>query len=141
MVNFGLLAAEIGSLISGTGATFNGFRVLVSLLQRRRLMEVNQTLHVVWPFPGLVLCIHFRGLLPCNGILPGAKFTLRPGLTLSDIGSVTARHSSTGRQPDFVALSRGCHLYSAGRPSRWAWAHVLVFKCFRKTVSLYVYAV
>jgi len=29
--------------------------------------------------------IHFRGLLPCNGILPGAKFTLRPSLVHSPI--------------------------------------------------------
>jgi len=26
-----------------------------------------------------------------------------------------------------AALNRGCHLYSAGRPSRWALAHILVF--------------
>jgi len=41
-------------------------------------------------------------------------------------GSVTARHSSSGRQPNFVALSRWRHLYSEGRPSRWALAHILV---------------
>jgi len=45
---------------------------------------------------------------------------------LSRLDSVTARHSSSGRQPHFAALSRGCHLYSAGRPSRWALAHILV---------------
>jgi len=45
--------------------------------------------------------IHFRGLLPPDRILPGAKFTLHPSLALSYIGSVTARHSSSGRQPDF----------------------------------------
>ena len=32
MVNFGLLAAEIVSLVWGTSANFNGFRVLVALL-------------------------------------------------------------------------------------------------------------
>jgi len=37
-----------------------------------------------------------------NGILPAAKFTLRPRLAFSCIISVTARHSSSGRQPDFV---------------------------------------
>jgi len=47
MVNFGPLAAEIGSLVWGTPANFNGFRVLASLLQRRRSTEVNQTLHDV----------------------------------------------------------------------------------------------
>jgi len=72
------------------------------------------------------LYIHFRGLLPRNGILPGAKFTLRPSLALSYIGSVTARHSSSGCQSNFAALSIGRHLYSAGRPSRWALAHILV---------------
>jgi len=42
-------------------------------------------------------------------------------------GSVTARHSSSGRQRKFAALNRGRNLYSAGRPSRWALAHILVF--------------
>jgi len=37
------------------------------------------------------------------------------------------RHSSSGRQPNFAALNRGRHLYSAGRPSRWALAHILVY--------------
>ena len=44
---------------------------------------------------------------------------------LSRLGSVTARHSSSGHQPNFAALNRGRHLYSAGRPSHWALAHVL----------------
>ena len=33
---------------------------------------------------------------------------------------------SSGRQPNFAALNRGRHLCSAGRPSRWALAHILV---------------
>jgi len=45
MVNFGRLVAEILSLVWGTPANFNGFRVLASSLQRRRSTEVNQTLH------------------------------------------------------------------------------------------------
>jgi len=40
--------------------------------------------------------------------------------------SVTARHSSSGRQPNFVALNKGRHLYSAGLPSRWALANILI---------------
>jgi len=47
-------------------------------------------------------------------------------LALSCIGSVTARHSGSGHQPNFAVLNRGRHLYSAGRPSRWALAHILV---------------
>jgi len=53
-VNFGPLAAELGLPVWGTSANFNGFRVLASLLHRRRLTEVNQTLHDVWSFLGLV---------------------------------------------------------------------------------------
>ena len=45
---------------------------------------------------------------------------------LSHLGSVTAWYSCSGREPNFVVLNRGRHLYSAGRPSRWASAHILV---------------
>jgi len=43
---------------------------------------------------------------------------------VSHLGSVTARHSSSGRQQNFATLNRGRHLYSAGRPSRWTLAHI-----------------
>jgi len=38
-----------------------------------------------------------------------------------------------GVNQTFAALNRGCHLYSAGRPSRWALAHISssVFFWFR----------
>jgi len=49
---------------------------------------------------------------------------------VSRLSSVTARHSTSGRQPNFSALKRGRHLYSAGRPSRWALAHVLAVVIF-----------
>jgi len=45
---------------------------------------------------------------------------------VSRLGSVTAQHSSSGCQPNFAVLKRGRHLYSAGQPSRWALAHILV---------------
>ena len=48
------------------------------------------------------LCICFWGLLPPNRILQDAKLTLRPSLAFSYIGSVNARHWSSGRQPNFV---------------------------------------
>ena len=60
------------------------------------------------------ICWRVWGMHPC-------KFH-----RLSRLGSVTARHSSTGRQPNFAALNRGHHLYLAGRASRWALAHILV---------------
>ena len=66
MVNFGLLAAEIVSLVWCTPGNFNGFRVLGALLHGTLVVGVSQT----------------------------------------------------------AALNRGRHLYSAGRPSRWALAHI-----------------
>ena len=49
---------------------------------------------------------------------------------VSRLGSVSARHSSSERQPNFAALNRGRHLCSARRPSRWALAHILVLSFF-----------
>ena len=72
MVNFGPLAAEIGQVVWGTPANFNGFRVQVAVL-----------LH----------------------------------------GTVVVGVTQT------AALNRRRHLYSAGRPSCWALAHILV--CIR----------
>ena len=69
MVNFGLLAAEIVSLVWGTPFNFNGFRVLAALLHGTLVVGVSQT----------------------------------------------------------AAFNRGCYLYSAGRPSRWALAHISSF--------------
>jgi len=42
----------------------------------------------------------FLGTLAPDGMLSGAKFTLRPSLAFSYICSVTARHSSSGHQPN-----------------------------------------
>jgi len=67
MVNFGLLAAEIVSLVWGTPANFKtGFCVLAALLHGTLVLGVSQT----------------------------------------------------------AAFNRGRHLYSAGRPSGWALAHI-----------------
>jgi len=63
MANFGQLTDEIGSGVWGTPANFNGFRVLLSLLQRRRSPEANLSLHDVWPSPGLVHLITFSAAL------------------------------------------------------------------------------
>jgi len=57
---------------------------------------------------------------------------------VSRLGSVTARHSSSGRQPNCAVLNRGRHLYSAGWPSRWALAHIQVTYSLVLVVELYV---
>jgi len=127
MVNFSLLAAEIVSLLWGTPVNFNNFRVLASLLQRRRSTEANQTLHNVWPLPGLVDCAYiFGGCCSVTEFWQVQNSLCVLQVLRCPIGSVTARQSSSGREPNFAALSTRRHLYSAGRPSRWALAHVLV---------------
>ena len=80
MVNFGLLAAEILSLVWGTPANFNGFHVLAALLHGTLVVGVSQT----------------------------------------------------------AAFNRGRHLYSAGRPSGYALAHIssLVFKSYGSNVCM-----
>ena len=44
MVNFGLLAAEIVSLVSGIPANYNGFRFLAALLHGSQVVSISQTL-------------------------------------------------------------------------------------------------
>jgi len=46
IVNFGLLAAEIVSLVWGIPANFNGFHVLAALLHGTLVVGVSQTLRV-----------------------------------------------------------------------------------------------
>jgi len=104
MVNFGLLAAEIGWEF-GASSKFQrvsrlGFVTAPTSFDGGQ-PRFAQSLAVSCDVHS-TLCIHFRGLfaaLAPNGILPGAKFTLRPSLAFSYIGRVTAWHSSSGRQP------------------------------------------
>ena len=127
----------------GHPSTFKRVSRLGSLLHCRRSTEVNQTLHDVWLrlSPGLadyayIGPIHFRELWPPNGILPRAIFTLRPSLSFSYIGSVTACTALQQRASaklcgvvqgmELWYFRRGRHLYSAGPPSRWALANILV---------------
>jgi len=44
MVKFGALASEIDSVVWGTPANFNGFRVLAALLHGTRVLGVSHTL-------------------------------------------------------------------------------------------------
>ena len=77
MVNFGVLTAEIVSLVWGTPANFNGFCVLAALLHGTLVVGVSQT----------------------------------------------------------AAFNGGCHLYSTGRPSGWAFAHISSLSFFPRLIS------
>jgi len=95
MVNFGSLAAEIslGHPSNFQRVSHLGFITAATLLNGSH-PNFAQCLVVSWAG---ILYIHFWGFLPHNKILSRAKFTLHPSLALSYIGSVTARHSSSGR--------------------------------------------
>ena len=131
MVNFGLLAAKIVSLIWAPQLISTA-----SLLQRRRSTEANQTLHNVWPLPGLIDYIYiFGGCCSITEFCQVQHSLCVLQVLRSPIRSVTARQSSSGREPNFAALSTGRHLYSAGRPLGWALAHILVLSFFPRLFS------
>ena len=117
-VNVGPLTAETGSGVWDTPAN-SRVSHLGFITAPTCSTEVNQTLHDVWPYPGL----HFfggGGALAPNGILPGAKFTLRPSLALPYIGSVTARQWSSGRPPNFAAWYLHATAIGGHPVRRWA---------------------
>jgi len=100
MANFGPLTAEIGSGVWGTSANFNGFPMLPSLLQRRRSAEAYQTLHDVLPSPELVHYIYtFGGCCPLTEFCPMQNSLYDQLLRSPIIGSVTARHTTSEREP------------------------------------------
>jgi len=126
MVNFGPLTAEIRSVVWGTPANFNWFRVLPSLLQRHHSLEANQTLHDIWPSPGLVHYIYIFGVsCPLTEFWQVQNSHYVQSLAFAYIGSVSQALLHRTRNGIMELLQR-CHLYSAGRPSRWALAHILV---------------
>jgi len=142
-VNFCQLTAEIRWRVWGTPPNFNGFRVLASLLQRRRSTETNQTLqqtlHDLWPFPELVHYKYiFRGSCPitefCHVQNSVCVQVLRSPILaalLHDTRAVGVSESLRRRTRNGITeLSQRAHLYSAGRPSRLASAHVLVISIF-----------
>jgi len=100
MANFGPLAAEMLG-VWATPASFNrSFASWLSYCSDIAHWRPTKLCTTFWPFPGLV---QFWGLLPPYGILPRAKFTLHLSFAFLYTGSVTARHSSSGPQPNFAA--------------------------------------
>ena len=136
IVKFGPLTAEIGSGVWGTPANFNGFCVLALLLQRCHSLEANQILHDVWPSPGLVHYLYiFGSTCPLTEFcqvqnslcFPSLAFLLywqRYCRALEQPAS--AKICSMLQGMELRNFRRGRHLHSAGRPSRWVSAHILV---------------
>jgi len=66
----------------------------------------------------------FSEALAPGGTLPGGKFTLRTSLAFSHIGSVTARHSSSDRQPKFAACYKEGNYRTFADGATYGWAAV-----------------
>jgi len=102
MVNFGPLTAQIGSGVWGAPQQIStGFaswlRYCTNVAQRwsTKLCTMFSRLRGWYNT--------YLGAVAPNGILPHAKFTLRQSLAFFYIGSVTARHSSSGCQTNVAA--------------------------------------
>ena len=79
MMNFGPLVSEISWRVWGTTANFNGFRVCTGFVTSPTSLNGGQPNCLAVSWPG-TLYILFRDLLPRDGILPHAKFTLCPSM-------------------------------------------------------------
>ena len=125
MANFGPLTAEIGSGV-WCQQILTGFAS--SLLQRRRSPEANQTLLDVWPSHGLVHYIFILGAVAMCKIQLASKscvlYWQRYCTALQQRAS--AKLCCMVQGMELLNLRRGRRLYSAGRPSRWASAHIVV---------------
>jgi len=91
---------DTAPLKRGTAPNFRPISVVAKQLDSGGQQNFARCFIVSWAG---TLYMHFWGFLPPDGILPGAKFTLRPSLAFSYISSVTARHWSSGRQPNSAA--------------------------------------
>jgi len=135
MANFGPLAAETGSRVWGTPANFNGFRVLATLLQRRRSPEANQTLHYVWPSAALLHYIYIFGGSCRLTEFRHVQNSLCVQVLLSPILAALLHGTPSTGSAKLCDVIQGMELRnfrrgrhnSAGRPLRWASAHILVF--------------
>jgi len=124
MVNFDPLTAEICWRVWSTPANFIRFRVLASLLHRRRSTEVNKT---AWCLAKIALRQVLRSPI-LAALLHGTRAAaVSQTLWRSTRNRILLRNFR--QVPPIEA-------YSAGRPSRWASAHILVFICVRQVSSL-----
>jgi len=121
----------------GHPANLNRFGVLASLLERRRSTEANKTLHDLWSSPGLVHYIYiFGGFCPwrnsgtCKIHFASKSCVLiywqRYCTTLQQRASDKLCGVVQGMEWRNLNSQRVLSIFSAGRLSHWASAHILV---------------
>ena len=106
MVNFGPVTAEISWRVGAPqqiSASFASWLHYCTDVAQRRSTKLCMKFGRLLSWYAIYT---FLGALAPNGISQGAKFTLHPSIAFSYISGVTARQSSTGRQPNFAAFSR-----------------------------------
>ena len=104
MANFGPLTAEIGWRVWGTQQISTGFACgFVTAVTSFTGGQPNFARCLAVSWAGILHIYVFLGLLSPDWTLPGTILTLHPSLAFSYIGSITAQHSTSGRQPNFVA--------------------------------------
>jgi len=139
MVNFGPLTSETRWRVWGTPANFNTFstswlRYCTDIAQRRstKLCTTFGRL-LLW----CTIYMQFWGLLPLTEFCQlqnslCVQLLRSPKLTASLHGTralASAKVCGVVQVMELRNFHRGRHLYSAGRPSRWASAHILVTLC------------
>ena len=107
IVNIGPLTAEIVSTVWALQHISTGFASSVPYCTDVAQWRSTKLCTVFVRLLGCCTIYTFWGLLPPDGILPRAKFTLRPSLAFSYIDTVTARQSSSGRQPSLRRWEEG----------------------------------
>ena len=98
-VNFGPPTAEIGWRVWGTPENFNVFHVLASVFTDVAQWRSTKLCTMFGRIMGWYT-VYFLGLLPLNGVLPGAKFSVRPSLAFSC--ACWQRYCTAPEQPNFV---------------------------------------
>jgi len=137
MANFGPLTAEICWRVWRMHSSKFQRVGFVTLLHRRRSPEANQTTKLYTMFGRLLyqyVVYTFSAALAPSLNFARCRIHFASKFCVLLYWQRTARHSSSGRQPNFAALRSGRHLYSAGRPSRWASAHILVSSSYDRPI-------
>jgi len=102
MANFSPLTAEITSVVWGTQQISTVFASWLRYCSDAPRKPTKMCM-MFGRLLGWYTIYTFSGVLAPMGISPGAKFTLYPSRALSYICSVTAQHSSSGRQLNLAA--------------------------------------
>jgi len=131
MVNCGSLTAEISWRVWGTPANFNGFFAswlcyCADVALRRSAKLCTMFVH----FLGWYTIYIFGGCCPLSLTeFCQMQNSLYVPVLCSPILVVLLHGTRAVGISQTATFSRGCHLYSAERPSHWASAHILVFYC------------